>query len=273
MEPTRDNPLIRFAAFWWGIGVIALFFFVLVIVRLVVGGGDGKDPLEESARLNRLKISKQVEESQAANLAWKKADEGAETVQANPHDIYGYIGGQLLASEPTKVDDPAQVIPGSAAAEALANAPSDTDFSAVDAMTPEAGTAPDPAVMAKGEQGYLLCAACHGADGKGVEAGGLTIGPPIADSNWVKGPVSNLIRIQFRGLTGPITVSGKVYTPAAPMTAMGAASTDEDVAAVLTYIRNAFGNSAPPVLPEQVKALRSEIGKPPLTEADLIPAP
>jgi hypothetical protein len=46
---------------------------------------------------------------------------------------------------------------------------------------------------------------------------------------------------------------------------------DDDVAAVLTYVRNSFGNSAPPVLPEQVKMLRGEIGKPMLTEADLIP--
>jgi mono/diheme cytochrome c family protein len=273
MEPTRDNPLIRFAAFWWGIGVITLFFVVLVIVRLIVGGGGGKDPLEETARLNRLEISNQVDKAQAANLEWKTAEEGAETVQAKPDDIYGFIGSQLLATDPTKVDDPAQVVPGSAAAEVLANAPVETDYSEVDAMTPEAGTAPDAAVMEKGAQGYLLCAACHGADGKGVEASGMTIGPPIADSNWVKGPVSNLIRIQLRGLTGPITVSGKVYTPVAPMAAMGAASTDEDVAAVLTYIRNSFGNAAPPVLPEQVKALRSEIGKPMLTEADLLPAP
>lgn len=273
MEPTRDNPLVRFAAFWWGIGVIALFFVILIVVRLVAGGGDGVNPLEEAARLNRLKISNAVETSQAANLDWVKAEDGAETVQADPADIYGYVGSELLATKPTKIDDPAQVIPGSAAAEVLANAPSGADYGAVDAMTPPAGTAPDAALMEKGAQGYMLCAACHGADGKGVEAGGMTIGPPLAGSNWVNGPVSNLIRIQFRGLTGPITVSGKVYTPAAPMTAMGAASTDEDVAAVLTHIRNSFGNSAPPVLPEQVKALRSEIGKPMLTEADLLPAP
>jgi hypothetical protein len=40
---------------------------------------------------------------------------------------------------------------------------------------------------------------------------------------------------------------------------------------VLTYIRNSFGNSAPAVTPAQVKALRGEVGKPMLTEADLVP--
>ncbi|MGE9269747.1 MAG: hypothetical protein ACQKBU_03005, partial [Verrucomicrobiales bacterium] len=71
MEPTRDNPLVRFAAFWWGVGVIALFFVVLVVVRLSVGGDDVPNTLEEAARLERMKTSQQVESSQAANLEWK----------------------------------------------------------------------------------------------------------------------------------------------------------------------------------------------------------
>jgi mono/diheme cytochrome c family protein len=48
--------------------------------------------------------------------------------------------------------------------------------------------------------------------------------------------------------------------------------TDEQIAAVLTYVRNSFGNSAPAVTPAQVKAQRGEVGKPMLTEADLVPA-
>ncbi|MGE9269748.1 MAG: hypothetical protein ACQKBU_03010, partial [Verrucomicrobiales bacterium] len=80
----------------------------------------------------------------------------ATTVQAKPSDIYPYVGKQLLASNPSKVDDPAQVIPGSAAAEALANAPASADYGAVDAMSPDEGTAPDPDIMAKGAQGYML---------------------------------------------------------------------------------------------------------------------
>lgn len=48
--------------------------------------------------------------------------------------------------------------------------------------------------------------------------------------------------------------------------------TDEQIAAVLTYVRNSFGNAASPVTPEQVKALRGEAGKAPLTEAELVPA-
>ena len=85
--------------------------------------------------------------------------------------------------------------------------------------------------------------------------------PPLAGSEWVNGPVSNLIRIQLRGLQGPITVTGKEYNFPGGMAAL-AYQTDEQIAAVLTYVRNSFGNKAPAVKPEQVAALRSEVGKP-----------
>jgi quinoprotein glucose dehydrogenase len=124
----------------------------------------------------------------------------------------------------------------------------------------------DPAVLAAGKQAFMTCMACHGANAEGT-----VIAPPLAQSNWVNGPVENLIRIQLRGLQGPITVSGKKYAPPAPMMALPH-QTDEQIAAVLTYVRNSFGNSAPAVTPEQVKALRGEVGKPMLTEADLVPA-
>lgn len=123
----------------------------------------------------------------------------------------------------------------------------------------------DPAVMAAGKQAFMTCMACHGANGEGT-----VIAPPLAKANWVNGPVENLIRIQLRGLQGPLTVSGKKYTPPVPMMALPQQS-DEQIAAVLTYVRNSFGNSASPVKPEQVKALRGEVGKPMLTEADLVP--
>jgi len=124
----------------------------------------------------------------------------------------------------------------------------------------------DPAIMAAGKQGFMLCMACHGPNAEGT-----VIAPPLAKSNWVNGPVENLIRIQLRGLNGPINVSGKAYALPVPMPPQ-AQQTDEQIAAVLTYVRNSFGNSAPAVTAEQVKALRGEVGKPMLTEADLVPA-
>lgn len=264
MEPSRDNPLIRFSAFWWGIGVISLFGALLLILWLKSGGDSGIEPLEQAAAIKRYETRAKVDSDQNANLTWKVVEDGS-TVQVPPTATFGMLGSQLIASKPSKVEDPAQVIPNTPTADALAAGPS-ADFGAVDAMTPAAGTEPDAAVMAMGQQGYMLCMACHGANGEGGP-----IAPPLAKSDWVAGPVSNLIRIQMRGLTGPITVSGIEYNLPAPMAPMGAASSDEEVAAVLTFIRNSFGNSAPPVSAEQVKALRSEVGKPMLTEADLIP--
>lgn len=259
MEPTRDNPLVRFAAFWWGIGVISLFFVVLVVVRWVADEGDGSNPLEEAAALDRLKIRNRVESAQSANLeGWQEVEEG-KTVKAEPEAIFGFVGDRLLGEGPRKVEEAAQVIPGSAAAEALAEQGGEADLGAVDELTPDEGTEPDPAVMEAGQAAYAMCMACHGANGEGGP-----VAPALAGSEVVHGPVSNLIRIQYRGIGG-----SEGYP--APMAAMGASSSDEDIAAVLTFIRNSFGNSAPPVLPEQAEALRSEVGKPALTREDLLP--
>ncbi len=123
----------------------------------------------------------------------------------------------------------------------------------------------DPAIMKLGKQQYLVCSACHGSNGEGGAAA-----PPLAGSEWVNGPAENLIRIQLRGLQGPITVKSKEYDIQGGMAAL-AYQTDDQIAAVITYIRNSFGNSAPGVLPAAVTALRSEVGKPQLRATDLLP--
>jgi mono/diheme cytochrome c family protein len=130
---------------------------------------------------------------------------------------------------------------------------------------------PSPEFAKLGAQQYMLCGACHGQQGEGTAAG-----PPLAGSEWVTGPAENMIRIQLRGLVGPIKVKGKEYNFPAGMMAM-AFQTDEQIAAVLTHVRSSFGNSAPAVSAAEVAAFRSEVGQPPLTAAELIqpepPAP
>ncbi len=123
----------------------------------------------------------------------------------------------------------------------------------------------DPAILKSGQQQFILCGACHGQSGEGTAAA-----PPLAGSEWVNGPAENLIRIQLRGLQGPIKVKGQEYNFPAAMAAL-AYQTDDQIAAVLTYMRNSFGNSAPPVTAAAVAALRTEVGKPPITAAELIP--
>jgi mono/diheme cytochrome c family protein len=248
MDPNRDNPIIRFTAFWWGIGAFLLFAVLLAVILLL----NRKQPetLEDAVAKARYQIKAKVDQAQAANISRQAVD-----------DAIPAVAKKLAASKPTAVEKPDQVVPGSPTAEKLAAAPA-VDTSAIDAA-PATDEPVDPAVMELGKVQYMVCAACHGQNGEGGP-----IAPPLAGSNWVAGPVSNLIRIQLRGLQGPINVSGKDYNFPVGMAAL-AYQTDEQVAAVLTYVRNSFGNKASAVKPAQVAALRGEVGKPPLTAADL----
>ena len=96
------------------------------------------------------------------------------------------------------------------------------------------------------------CALCHGTDG----AGKPNQAPPLAGSDWVNGPVNRLIRIPLHGLAGPIQVKGQEWNLAMP--AMGAALPAEDLAAALSYIRQAWGNRAPALTAEEVSAVKAE---------------
>jgi mono/diheme cytochrome c family protein len=94
------------------------------------------------------------------------------------------------------------------------------------------------------------CALCHGVDG----AGKPNQAPPLMESEWVTGPANRVIRIPLHGLSGPIQVKGQDWSLAMP--AMGAALPAEDLAAALTYIRQAWGNKAPAITAEEVNAVK-----------------
>ena len=112
------------------------------------------------------------------------------------------------------------------------------------------------------EKGYEVytrdghCGTCHQADGQGLTASGF---PPLEGTNWVLGDEERLIKLTLKGLHGPITVAGKDYPGLVPMTPFGGLLDDEEVAAVLTYIRNDWKNKAPVIHPDRVKAIRSAI--------------
>lgn len=107
--------------------------------------------------------------------------------------------------------------------------------------------------MQRGKVVYeQVCALCHGVDGMGKPAQA----PPFVGSEWVlTDQTGQLIRIPLQGLSGPIKVKGVEWNLAMP--AMGAALPDDDLAAVLTYMRNAWGNQAPEITAEQVKTVRA----------------
>ena len=103
-----------------------------------------------------------------------------------------------------------------------------------------------------GRDGY--CATCHQPDGKGLSASQF---PPIAGTKWAQGNEERLIKIVLKGLMGPIEVADRKYGGQVPMTPFGGMLNDQEVAAVLTYVRKSFGNDASVIQPEQVKKVRA----------------
>jgi mono/diheme cytochrome c family protein/glucose/arabinose dehydrogenase len=95
-----------------------------------------------------------------------------------------------------------------------------------------------------------ICAACHLPDGRGVAG----LAPPLVDSEWVLGSEQRLTRIVLHGLSGPISVQGMAYN--LDMPALGAFD-DEQVAAILTYIRREWEHTAAAVEPATVQAIRA----------------
>jgi mono/diheme cytochrome c family protein/glucose/arabinose dehydrogenase len=97
------------------------------------------------------------------------------------------------------------------------------------------------------------CATCHMPDGRGL----APAFPPLAESEWVTGDPERLIKLTLHGLMGPLELNGKKYDGQVPMTPFGGLLDDEETAAVLTYVRNHFGNKADAIEPAQVTAVRA----------------
>lgn len=113
-------------------------------------------------------------------------------------------------------------------------------------------SAPDAAEMARGEKIYAeKCLMCHQASGQGAPP----IFPPLAESEWVTGgDRTRLIKILCEGLAGKITVKGQTFNNAMPAQILD----DGQVAAVLTYVGNSWGNTLAAVTVEEVAKARSK---------------
>lgn len=112
---------------------------------------------------------------------------------------------------------------------------------------------PDPAVHERGKAVYALtCIACHGDDGRGVP----NAFPPIDGSDWLTGEPELPIKVVLHGLMGPVKVKGEEYNSA--MAPLGHSLNDQQVADVLTYVRQRWSNDAAPVDPATVKEIRSK---------------
>jgi len=117
-----------------------------------------------------------------------------------------------------------------------------------------AKAAPDPKVVGK-RLFTANCVACHQATGLGV-AGQF---PPLVESEWVLTEGwhgdNHLIRVLLHGLQGPIQVKGATYNGAMPPWKQ---LKDDQIAAILTYIRSEWGNNESPITAEQVAKVREE---------------
>ncbi|MCA3006850.1 MAG: c-type cytochrome [Phycisphaerales bacterium] len=79
------------------------------------------------------------------------------------------------------------------------------------------------------------CAACHQLDGAGMQG----LAPPLRDSEWAVGPIDRIVRIVAHGVRGPIDVNGTRWTMEMPAQRQ---LSDADVAAIVGYVRRAFGH-------------------------------
>jgi mono/diheme cytochrome c family protein len=131
---------------------------------------------------------------------------------------------------------------GQAAASSGAAAPA--------AGAPVAGAAVGP----NGQQIYQRCAVCHQATGLGMPGAF----PPLAGSEWATAANAAVpIRVVLHGLQGAVTVKGQKFNSMMPAYGTNQPLSDAEVAAVMTYVRSAWGNAASAVTAEQVAAERA----------------
>ena len=111
---------------------------------------------------------------------------------------------------------------------------------------------PPPAL--DGEKIYKArCAACHQVTGQGLPGAF----PPLAGSEWVIAPAELPASILVYGVSGEITVGGKPFKGQMPTFKN---LKDEEIAAILTYVRSSWGNEAGEVSPQVVASVR-ELGR------------
>ncbi|MEM6768047.1 MAG: c-type cytochrome [Bacteroidota bacterium] len=109
------------------------------------------------------------------------------------------------------------------------------------------------AELALGKEVYdASCLSCHQVDGGGVPG----LNPPLIGTDWVLGDKSRLIKVVLNGLNEPIVIEDETYSNVMPSLSY---LSDEDIAYVLTYVRNDFGNQASPITSSDVAQIRSSL--------------
>jgi mono/diheme cytochrome c family protein len=125
------------------------------------------------------------------------------------------------------------------------------DFSG---QAPESSSKPDTTVMNAGQAIFAdSCSGCHQVDGKGVPR---MFPPLVHNANAQSKDPTSVIRVILHG--AQTVATDKRPTPFT-MPAFDWKLSDGEIAAVASYVRNAWGNSAPAVSADQVKSLRHDL--------------
>lgn len=119
-------------------------------------------------------------------------------------------------------------------------------------MIASADEAETAKLMAAGKTSYMMCAACHGMDGKGVQAGPSKMAPALVESKVALGDPSVFALVLLNG----IQKEGTEYL--AMMAPLAAALDDEKLAAVMTYVRGSFDNKGAAVTVADAKKYREQ---------------
>ncbi len=171
--------------------------------------------------------------------------------------MLGYVGfGFLVGMRDARPKaEPAPVVAAAVPSAAPAPAPAAEEGPAPadgGGSPGEPAAAIDPDVMKLGKASYATCAACHGPDGAGIKAGPALMAPSLIGSELLLGDPDKSLLVILKGIAKENMDYMGMMAP------LGAALNDEQLAAVLTYTRNEWGNSAPPVTVEQAAAARAK---------------
>jgi len=123
---------------------------------------------------------------------------------------------------------------------------------ALTSLVAAAQAAPDAETMKRGQAVYArTCIACHQPTGAGLPP----VFPPLAGSEWITKSASIAVRNILHGMTGPVTVKGTTYNSMMPPVA---GLSDKDIADVVTYVNNSWGNAGPVVTEAEVAAIKKK---------------
>jgi nitrite reductase (NO-forming) len=173
------------------------------------------------------------------------------------HSIFRAFNKGALAILEVKGDQRADIYSGKQADESyLSEKVGDTAPVAVAAAAKAAGNLTKEQQMQAGAVLFKgTCSVCHQETGQGIP----NVFPPLAGSDLLKETPQRAIEIALNGLTGPITVNGNTFNSVMPPMSQ---LNDDEIANILTYVLNSWGNSGGVISKEDVQKVRANTKRP-----------